>query len=125
MMQIKVPFFDPYWQKRELAVLKRDAEEYRSLVERMLEEVKAEQQIRLRTLREKGPWESDWEIVALQLKERALQTLLRLKRYRNTLERIRQFEEKLPPAKGLNRLRYVNPWIFTWALFGISILLWK
>ena len=60
-----------------------------------------------------------------QLNERALQTLLRLKRYRNTLERVRQFEEKLLPATGLNRLRYVNPWIFTCALFGISIFLWR
>lgn len=125
MTQIKVPFFDAYWQKREVEALKRDAEEYRSLIERMLEEVKVEQQIRLRTICEKGPWEPDWEVAALQLKERALQTLLRLKRYRNTLERVRQIEEKLPPATGLNRLRYVNPWIFTWILFGISIFLWR
>ncbi len=104
-LNIKVPFFEPYWQKKEIESIKRDAEQSRSLVELMLEETKQEQQIRLQTIRETGPWELDWEIAVRQQKERALQAIRRLKRYREMGERIRQLEEKLPPTGGLNGLR--------------------
>ena len=122
-LNIKVPFFEPYWLKKELEAIKRDAEQSRSLVELMLDETKQEQQVRLRTIRETGPWEPDWEIAVRQQKERALQAIQRLKRYREMRERIRQLEEKLPSTGGLNGLRYVNPWIFTWVLAAVALLL--
>ena len=123
LREIKVPFFEPYWLKQEVEAIKRDADQYRSLLALMLDELKQEQQIRLQTIREAGPWDIDWEIAVRQQRERALQAIYRMKRYRETLERIRQLEEKLPPAAGLNQLRYVNPWIFTWVLAGTTTLL--
>ena len=120
-------FFDPYWIKKDLKAIKRDAERYRSLVDLMLDELKFEQQSRLRTIRETGPWEPDWEIAVRQQRERALQAIYQLKRFRRTQERIRELEETLPPTGGLNTLRYANPWIFTWTMAGLAILLncWK
>jgi hypothetical protein len=119
---MKGPFF-AYWLKQEVDIMKSEFEETSSLIEAMLDDVKEEQQIRLQTIRETGPWNQDWETAVRQQKQLAQQALHRLKRHRRTGERIRQIEEKLPPTGGLIDLRYANPWILTWVIAGSAVLL--
>ena len=118
-----VPFFEAYRMKREVEAIKDEFEQSSSLIEVMLDDVKQEQQIRLQTIREAGPWDQDWEIAVRQQRQLAQQAIRRLKRHRQTGERIRQLEEKLPPAGGLNDLRYANPWILTWIVTGTAVLM--
>ena len=120
--RMKGPFF-AYWLKQEVDIMKSEFEETSSLIEAMLDDVKEEQQIRLQTIRETGPWNQDWETAVRQQKQLAQQALHRLKRHRKTGERIRQIEEKLPPTGGLIDLRYANPWILTWVIAGSAVLL--
>lgn len=121
--RIKGPFFLPYRQKREVELLKRDAEGMHADLGRLLDLVKQEQQQRLQTLRRSGPWDTHWDTTARQFKEQAASTLLRLQRYRQMRHRLQQLEARLPPARGLNLLRYLNPWIFPWVLSGLVIAL--
>lgn len=120
--RMRGPFF-AYWLKREVEIMKSEFEQTSSLMETMLDDVKEEQQIRLQTIREAGPWDQDWEIAVRQQRQLAQQVIRRLKRHRKTGERIRQIEEKLPPTGGLNDLRYANPWILTWIMAGTAVLL--
>ena len=104
--RIRVPFFEPYWLRRDIDDMKRDAEQSRAALERMLMEVKLEQQQRLRTLRASGPWDPRWEAAGHQLTELAQLTVRQLRRYREMRNRIRQLEDKLPPASGIDGWRY-------------------
>ena len=117
-----VPFFEPYFQKLEVEAFKREAKGDRGLVQQMLEEVVREQRSRLRAIREKGPWEAEREIAEREQTERAYQTLARLKRFRELASRIQALEDALPPATGLGRLRYLNPFTLIYGLTGITVV---
>lgn len=115
--------FEPYWRKRDLALLKRESEQLKRLLDEFLEDVRDEQQEHLRTMRLSGPWSSDWELASRQREQLARKVLRRLRRRHFMQERIRQMEEELPPRRGLNRLRY-RPWEALWLLFLLSLALW-
>ena len=89
----------------------------------MIQAVMPEQQQRLYAIRQSGPWDAEWENAVQQQKERADQVVSRMRLQRELRQRIGMLEEKLPPASGLNRLRYVNPWIFTWILAALAVVL--
>ena len=123
MLDRAVRLFEPYWRKRDLALLKRESEQLKRLLDEFLEDVRDEQQEHLRTMRLSGPWSSDWELASRQREQLARKVLRRLRRRHFMQERIRQMEEKLPPRRGLNRLRY-RPWEALWLLFLLSLALW-
>ena len=123
-----IPFLKTWFLKQEIEAIKQDADEYLGLIRQMLQSVIPEQQQRLNTIRRSGPWDVEWEHTVRLQKECAEQVVARLRRHRELRERICMVEEKLPPATGLNRLRYVNPWIFTWTLaaatLGVNLIWW-
>lgn len=119
---VGLQFFGPYFGRQQVDALKRDAEELHGLLRQLLDDVQQEQKARLRTIRQTGPWDPEREVAVRQQAERASQVLLRLRQYRQMRQRIRELEDQLPPVTGLNRLRYVNPWILTWSMAGLSVL---
>ena len=74
--RMKGPFF-AYWLKREVEIMKSEFEETSSLMEAMLDDVKEEQQTRLQTIRETGPWNQDWETAVRQQRQLAQQVIRR------------------------------------------------
>lgn len=121
MRDVAARLFEPYLRKRELEILKRESEEIRAGLGQMLEDVKLEQQERLRALRRAGPWGAEWETASREQEQLARQILRRLKRYWRMRHRLVQMEAGLPPPRGLTRLRY-HPWAIAWAMFGMNIL---
>ena len=120
--KLKVPFFEPYFRKLEIAACRRDAEECGRLARQMLEGVALEQQPRLRMIRERGPWDYEREAAQLQQTKCAYEMLLQLKRYRGTMQRIEEMERELPSTAGLlGRLRYANPYVVTCVMAGLAI----
>ena len=117
-----IPFLKTWFLKQEIEAIKQDADEYLGLIRQMLQSVIPEQRQRLNTIRRSGPWDVEWEHTVRLQKERAEQVVSRLRRHRELRERIGMLEEKLPPATGLSRLRYVNPWILTWILAAVAVV---
>jgi C4-dicarboxylate-specific signal transduction histidine kinase len=121
--RFKVPFFEPYFRRLEIRAYKREAEDCGHLARQMLDGVVHEQQPRLHTIRERGPWDYEREAAVLQQTKRAYEVLSNLKRYRGMVQRIEAMEKDLPAAAGLGRLRYANPWIITYSMAGIAVVL--
>jgi hypothetical protein len=122
--KLKVPFFEPYFRKLEIAAFRREAEECGRLARQMLEDVAHEQQPRLQLVRERGPWDHEREAAQLQQTKCAYQVLLRLKRYRGMMQRIAEMERELPSTAGLlGRLRYANPYVVTWVMAGLAVVI--
>ena len=127
MRDVAARLFEPYLRKKELEILKRESEQIRAALDQMLEDVKFEQQERLRALRRAGPWETDWETASREQEHLARQILRRLTRYWRMRDRLVQMEAGLPPPRGLTRLRYhpwAIAWAIAWAMVGLNILAW-
>lgn len=119
---VRLPFFGPWFQRQQVEAIQRDAEALCGLLRQLLDDVLPEQQARLRTIRQTGPWDVEHEAAVRQQAERAGQVVQRLRQYRALRQRLADLEEQLPPARGWGRLRYANPWVVTWALCGLSLL---
>ena len=113
-------YFEPYWRKRDLALLQRECEQLRKALDEFLEDVRDEQQEHLRVMRLSGPWSADWELASRQREQLARKVLRRLRRYRGMQQRLHRMETELPPCRGLDRLRY-HPWGALWVLFTLSL----
>jgi len=96
--------------------------ELRRLLERALDQTRREQQSRLRTLRDSGPWHPDWADAVRLQRECAKEMLYRIGRYRELEQSIQAHEAHLPPSTGWTRLRYMNPWIITCFLAGLTVV---
>ena len=119
----KLLLFDSYFRRQHVETVKREADELCVTLHHLLDEVLQEQKGRLRVIRNHGPWHVEWEVAVRQQTERARQMLAQLRRYRSMRQRIEEMERQLPPATGWNRLRYANPWVTTWVLCAISLLI--
>ncbi|MFH1570107.1 MAG: hypothetical protein ABIL09_19095 [Gemmatimonadota bacterium] len=123
MLGWALQYFEPYWRKRELALMRRECEQLRKALDEFLEDVLEEQQEHLRVMRRSGPWSADWELASRQREQLARKVLRRLRRYRGLQERLRRMEAELPSCRGLDRLRY-HPWGALWVLFTLGIVAW-
>ncbi len=120
-MARQIPVFDAYFHWQQLIRIQTEAGRFQSLLRQLQEEVLPEQRQRLRVIRSSGPWDMEWPRLTRLQTERAREVLMRLQQHREMQQEIRELEERLPPRRGLHRLRYANPWIVTWTLFAATM----
>ena len=105
MLESALRLFEPYWKKRQLALIKRECEQLRKVLDEFLEDVRDEQQEHLRIMRLSGPWSADWEQASRQRDQLARKVLRRLRRYNCMQEHIRLLPEGDASRTFYDRIR--------------------
>jgi len=108
---------------KKLSKMKHKAKKYGQMIQTMLAQVQHEQSIRLKAIRNSGPWDSEWLQSQHQHHELAQQTVKDLAEYRETLESLKELEEQWGSINGWERLYYIDPWICTSLTFGVTIVI--
>jgi hypothetical protein len=102
--------FKTYRTKKNIGKIKDEVSQLRSMAEELLNNAMREEQE---------------DIIEKERKlEEAKQVYDKYKMRIEDLERkINAIEEELPPRRGLNRLRYLNPWILVFIVIVIAAIL--
>lgn len=116
-------FFDAYLVQQQVRKLRGSADRFYGLFLQELEEIQFEQKLRLRALRQTAPWDVEHVVVRRHQVDRANQVILRMRQYREMCRQIDALEARLPPRTGWNRLRYLNPWLVTFGITGLTMVI--
>lgn len=113
--------FSTFARHRELGRIRREVDRFESSLQQFIDDVLPQQQARLRAIRESGPWEADHDLLVRLQNEQARVVIQRMRQQRELREEVEELERMLPPRRGWNRLRYVDPWLVMIVLFGVAM----